>query len=84
MNTIEESIKKLKIIFEKINENKEDLKLKIQKIFNKIRNKLNEREYEILLEVDNKFNDLYFKEDIIKESEKLPNKIKNHWKKEKL
>ena len=50
--------------------------MKIQSIFTKIRNVLNEREDGILLEVDNQFNKLYFKEDLIKDSEKLPNKIK--------
>ena len=34
--------------------------------------------------MDNKFNDLYFKEDIIKESEKLPNKIKKSLEKGKI
>ena len=63
-------------MFEKINKDKEELKLKIQKIFTNIRNNLNERENEVLLEVDNKFDNLYFKEELIKESEKLPNKIK--------
>ena len=75
-NSLEESINKLKKIFDKINENKENLKLKIQKIFTKIRNEINNREDELLLEVDKIFNDSFFNEDIIKESEKLPNKIK--------
>ena len=75
-NKFEQSINDLKILFDKINENKETLKLKIQNIFTKIRNALNEREDQILLEVDNHFNNLYFKEDLIKDSEKLPGKIK--------
>ena len=74
--TFEQTINELKNIFEKINKNKEDLKIQIQKIFTKIRNIINEREDELLLEVDKQFESLYFKEDIIKESEKLPNKIK--------
>ena len=73
---LEESIKQLKILFTKINENKEELKLKIQKIFTKIRNELNNREDELLFEIDEKFSHHFFKEDLIKESEKLPNKIK--------
>jgi len=73
---LEESINKLKKLYEKINENKEKLKINIQKIFTKIRNALNEREDKILLEVDNKFDNLFFKEELIKESEKLPNIIK--------
>ena len=74
--TFEQTINELKNIFEKINKNKEDLKIQIQKLFTKIRNKINEREDELLSEVDTQFESLYFKEDIIKESEKLPNKIK--------
>ena len=73
--TLEESINSLKNIFEKINENKEELKLKIQKIFTKIRNELNNREDELLLQVDKEYEKNFFKEELIKESEKLPNKI---------
>ena len=75
-NLLEESIEQLKIIYEKINENKEQLKNKIQKIFTKIRNQLNDREDELLSLVDNKFDSIFFKEDIFKKNEKLPNKIK--------
>ena len=45
-------------------------------MFTNIRNELNNREDELLLEVDKKFENNYFKEELIKESEKLPNKIK--------
>ena len=48
-NTFEQSINVLKQIFEKINNNKEELKLNIQKIFTKIRNELNSREDEIFV-----------------------------------
>ena len=64
--------------------NKEELKLKIQNIFTKIRNILNNREEELLLEVDKKFNNLYYNEDIIKQSESLPNKIKIYLEKGKI
>jgi len=73
---LEQSINNLKKISEKINENKEELKEKIQKLFTKLRNIINDREDELLLEVDKKFNEIYFNEDIIKQIEKLPNKIK--------
>ena len=43
-NNIEDLINQLKIIFDKVNQNKEDLKIKIQKIFTQIKSKLNERE----------------------------------------
>ena len=54
----------------------------------------NNREDEILLEIDNKYNKLYFNIDIIKECDKLQNKIKislekgkeiqNNWENNKL
>jgi len=75
-NNLNNSIKELKELFEKIDERKEELKTKIQNIFTKLRTALNEREDELLLEVDNKYKDLYGNDNIIKESEKLPNKIK--------
>ena len=78
----EKSINELKKIFEKID--KEKLKLKIQKIFTKIRNSLNEKEDKLLLEIDEKFNEIFIKEDIIRESEKLPSKIKISLEKGKL
>ena len=74
--TLEESINKLKLLFEKMNEKKENLKLKIQKIFTNIRNAINEREDFLLLEVDKKFDKIFLNENIIKQSENLPNKIK--------
>ena len=83
-NTLEQSINDLKNIFEKINKNKEELKLYIQKIFTKIRNVLNDREDKLLLEIDKQINDIFCNEDLIKESEKLPNKIKISLKRGKL
>ena len=49
---IEKTINDLKIILEKQMQNKEELKQNIKNIFTKIRNDLNSREDEILLEVD--------------------------------
>ena len=51
-NNIEKSIKELKDLFVQINQSKEELKIKIQEIFTKIRNKVNNREDELLSEVD--------------------------------
>ena len=62
-------IKELKILLENVNKNKEKLKLKIQNIYTKIRSFLNNREDELLLEVDNQFNKLYYNENIIKQTE---------------
>ena len=75
-NNLEKSIKELKITFDKINENKEELKLKIQKIFTKMRNIINEREDKILLDIDETFDNTFFKENFINEIEKMPNKVK--------
>ena len=83
-NKIENSIIELKSIFEKINKNKEHLKLKIIKAFTELRNLLNEREDNLILEVDKEFNNIYFNEDIIKQSEKLPKQIKYSLEKGKL
>ena len=69
---IEQSINELKILFEKINKDKDILKLKIQNIFTNIRNTLNEREAKLLFDLDNQFNTL---SPDINESEKLPKKI---------
>ena len=83
-NTFEDSINKLKEIFGKLNSNKEEMKMNIQKVFTKIRNAINEREDEIMIEVDKLFESLFIKESIIKEGEKLPNKIKKSLEKGKL
>ena len=73
--TLEDSIKKIKEIFEKISLDKEELKKKITKIFTNIRNEVNNREDKLLLEIEEKYQDLYFKEDIIRDYEKLPTKV---------
>ena len=75
-DTIQDSIDNLKETIEKINKNKEELKLEIQKTFTKIRTELNNREDELLLKVDKQFDDIYFDDNILKQSEKLPNNIK--------
>ena len=75
-NNLQKSLDLLKTIFEKFTKDKEELKKNIQQIFTKIRNELNNREDELLLEVDKKYNNIYFNDSIMKESEKLPNKIK--------
>jgi len=74
-SNLQESIKEIKIIFEKNEQKKEELKLEIQKVFTKIRNAINDREDELLLEIDKAFNELFLNENIIKDSEKLPSKI---------
>jgi len=81
---LKESINELKSIFEKVDKDKEEVKINIQKIFTKLRNHINEREDELLLDVDKKFNELYFNEEIIKKSDNLPNMIQTSIEKGKL
>ena len=76
------SIEEIKLLFEKITKKKEKLKIKVKKIFTRIRDTLNEKENEILLEIEEKFSDIFYKEDSFKEYEKLPNKIKISFEKE--
>ena len=79
-----ESLKLMKKIFQDVEKDKEKLKLEIQNIFTKIRNALNNREDELLIEIDNLFSTQYFNEDIIKKGEKLPKQIKLSLEKGKL
>ena len=74
----EESINKLKEIYEKINNNKEELKLNILKIFTNIRNEINKREDEIINEIDKLYNNIYFDDNLIKKGEKIPRQIKTN------
>ena len=83
-NSIENSINEIKKIFENVNGSKENLKMKISKIYTKIRDAINEREDELLLELDDIFNKTFFDEDIIKNSESLCNKIKQSLEKGKI
>ena len=83
-NSLEESINELTKIFVNIRENKENLKSKIQKIFTKLRNAINMQEDELILEVDKKYEDIFFKEEIIKKCEKLPKRVVTSLEKSKL
>ena len=78
-NSIElnKKISELKKLFERFDKVKEELKINIQKSFTKLRNALNDREEELLTEIDNKYNELNLKDDIMKKVEKFPNKIKS-------
>ena len=75
-NKLDETINNLKKLSKEINQNKEKLKIKIQKIFTKIRTAINEKEEKLLIEVDNEYNKYFMNEDIINKSLKLPKKIK--------
>ena len=75
-NEVDTLINEIKVVFQKINKDKEDLKLNIQKIFTKIRNAINEREDEILLKVNQLFDNIYMKESEMNNIDKYPNKVK--------
>ena len=72
-----EKFQGLKDIYDDVYKEKEELKLYIQKIFKEIKNNINIREKQLMLEIENQFNDVFCNEDIVKESENLPDKIKN-------
>ena len=78
------SIDKIKIAIEEIEKSKENLKNKVAKIFTEIRNKLNEREEELLFEIENQYNKLEINEETKKDCEKLSNKINKCFEKGKL
>ena len=83
-DNIEKSLNDLKKLTEKINENKDKIKLKIQNIFTKLRKILNEKEDKLLSKIDEIYDNILIKHNIIKENEKLPNKIKLSLKKGKV
>ena len=56
-NKLKEDIDCLENLFITFENSNKELKLKIQKIFTKIRNTLNDREDELLSDIDNKFNE---------------------------
>ena len=76
----------LKKIFDEIEKNKEEVKFEIQKIFTKIHTELNNREDQLLLEVDQIFEKEFHNENLnnfLKEK-KFPEKIKLFLEKGKL
>ena len=75
--SIESKINQLKTFYNEMTKDKEELVKEIQKIFTKLRNILNEREDKLLLDVAIIYDKIYFKEEFVKESEKLPIIIKN-------
>ena len=72
----DEYFTEIKNIFKEINEEKEKLKLKIKNIFTVLKDALNNRENELLVNVDKEYDDLFGKDNIIKDIELVPNKIK--------
>ena len=73
---LEKSINQIKSLYEEINEEKGKLINEIQNVFTKLRTILNEREDKLISEVGEIYNQKYFKEELVRESEKLPLKVK--------
>ena len=91
-DNLQKKINEIKTILDKINANKEELKLKIKNIFTSLRSALNDREEELLSQVEKNY-DLYVKSGITKEtkekegtkeSEQLLDKINKYLEKGKL
>ena len=78
------TINEIKKIYEQNINNKDKLKEEIQKYFTNIRNSLNKREDELLLEVDKIYKEKFCDEKIINKLEKLPENIKNSLEKGKI
>lgn len=75
-NSVKESLENIKKNIEDIDIKKEEMKINIQKIFTKIRNEINNKEDELLLKIDKKFDNLVFKESSLKDYDKSSKSIK--------
>lgn len=82
--SLTDSINNLEKLFDKKEKDKETLKVRVQKVFTKIRNELNDREDLLISEIDKQFDNLYFEEKLMRKLEKLPKKSKNNLEKGKL
>jgi hypothetical protein len=68
-------IKKIKEAYEIISERKEKLKIKIQKLFTKIRSEINKREDQLLIKVEQVYNQYFFDKNLNKYIDKVVNQI---------
>jgi len=82
--SLTDSINNLEKLFDKKEKDKETLKVRVQKVFTKIRNELNDREDLLLSEIDKQFDNLYFEEKLMRKLEKLPKKSNKNLEKGKL
>ena len=78
------SIKELKYILETLNNNKYELKLKIKTTFNEIKKLINEKENELIKEVDETYEKIYISNNKIKQIYSTPNEIKQSLEKSNL
>ena len=83
-NSYKNTVNELKLINEKVNKSKEELKINIQKLFTKIRNTINKREDQLLLKVNKLYENLYHNKEVIEDNENFQNEIKISLEKGKL
>ena len=76
-NDLDQSINKFDLFKIETNKEKENLKSKIKNVFLKLKHLLEERENQLLLELEKEYNKIFLDEKIIKENQKLPLKLKN-------
>ena len=74
--SLPDAIINLKKIYEKTTKDKDEIIIKINHIFSKIRSTLNNREEEILREVNKLYDNMLCDKKIIEECENIPEKIK--------
>ena len=68
-------INKLKEAYKEISDKKEKLKIRIQKFFTKIRNEINKREDQLLLIVEQVYENYFFNKNFSKDIDKIENKL---------
>ena len=68
-------INKLKQAYKEISDKKEKLKIRIQKFFTKIRNEINKREDQLLLIVEQVYENYFFDKNFSKDIDKIENKL---------
>ena len=73
--TFDSLIKKLKEAYKEISDKKEKLKIRIQKFFTKIRNEINKREDQLLLIVEQVYENYFFNKNLSKDIDKIENKL---------
>ena len=76
-NNIVKQIEELKKIFDRVEKDKENVKLKLQKIYTQLRNIINEEEDKLIAKIDKKFDTIFFGEKFVKKCTELPKKIKD-------
>ena len=67
-SNIKKVIGELKVLYESIEKNKKETKLKVQKFFTEIRNIINTREDQLLKEIDNEYYRNFFRKIFLKQA----------------